>query len=249
MESSKSRREEKHGSLTSTALKQGNKAKQWGRIINSLWCITAFFENGSSNFTLDSEHPWVPEKYTCQDIPWQCWSRKFYLVAKESSHRASTAWTGGAALSFTAERLPSRRKQRFVIPHSRAAVPNDIHPSGCLMKTEAPSENSHPVWKEFHPCGGDCVNEAGRRRRDDTGLKAEEQRVVLRRMNSDWRSAQWQLNDLRVVLTVLTFGGPYKYQDERYTKRNTKSTQQMKNYFTKWLQQSFLFHHQPRHLR
>lgn len=37
---------------------------------------------------------------------------------------------------------------------------------------------------------------------DDTGLRVEEQQVVVRRMNSDWRSAQWQLNDLRSVDSV-----------------------------------------------
>lgn len=70
------------------------------------------------------------------------------------------------------------------------------------MKTKAPFENSRPVWKELRPCGGECVKEAARGRRDDTGLKAEQQRAVVRRMNSDWRSAQWQLNDLRSVDSV-----------------------------------------------
>lgn len=37
---------------------------------------------------------------------------------------------------------------------------------------------------------------------DDTGLKEEEKRVVVRKMSSDWRSAQWQLNDLRSVDSV-----------------------------------------------
>lgn len=37
---------------------------------------------------------------------------------------------------------------------------------------------------------------------DDTGLRVEEHQVVLRRMNSDWHSAQWQLNDLRSVDSV-----------------------------------------------
>lgn len=46
------------------------------------------------------------------------------------------------------------------------------------------------------------MKEAGRWRRDDPGLRAEEQRLVVRRMNSDWRSAQWQLNDLRSVDSV-----------------------------------------------
>lgn len=46
------------------------------------------------------------------------------------------------------------------------------------------------------------MKEARRWRRDDTGLKAEEKRVLVRRMNSDWRSAQWQLNDLRSVDSV-----------------------------------------------
>lgn len=89
-----------------------------------------------------------------------------------------------------------------VIPQSSAAVPNDIPPSGCLMKTKALFENSPPVWKELRPCVSECVKEAGRWCRDDTGLSAEEQRVVVRRMNSDWRSAQWQLNDLRSVNSV-----------------------------------------------
>lgn len=59
-----------------------------------------------------------------------------------------------------------------------------------------------PDWKELRPCVGECVKEAERWRRHDTGLRAEEQRVVVRRMNSDWRSAQWQLNDLRSVDSV-----------------------------------------------
>lgn len=59
-----------------------------------------------------------------------------------------------------------------------------------------------PVWKELRPCVSEFVKEAVRWRRDDTGLQAEEQRVVVRRMNSDWRSAQWQLNDLRSVDSV-----------------------------------------------
>ncbi len=101
--------------------------------------------------------------------------------------------------------LGAVKQSSFVIPHSRAAIPNDIPPSGCLMKTKALFfffwEQS-PVWKELRPCVSECVKEAGRWRRDDTGLKAEEQRVVVRRMNSDWRSAQWQLNDLRSVDSV-----------------------------------------------
>ncbi len=35
--------EQKHCSLTSTALKQWNKAKQWGGIINSLWWIAGVY--------------------------------------------------------------------------------------------------------------------------------------------------------------------------------------------------------------
>lgn len=59
-----------------------------------------------------------------------------------------------------------------------------------------------PVWKELRPCVSECVKEARRWRMDDTGLRVEEQQVVVRRMNSDWRSAQWQLNDLRSVDSV-----------------------------------------------
>lgn len=59
-----------------------------------------------------------------------------------------------------------------------------------------------PVWKELRPCFSECVKQAGRWRRDDTGLRAEEHRVVVKRMNTDWRSAQWQLNDLRSVDSV-----------------------------------------------
>lgn len=58
------------------------------------------------------------------------------------------------------------------------------------------------MWKELRPCVSNCVREAWGRCRDDTGLKAEEKRVLVRRMYSDWRSAQWQLNDLRSVDSV-----------------------------------------------
>lgn len=92
--------------------------------------------------------------------------------------------------------------QSFVIPHSRAAVLNDNPPSRSLMKTKALFCERPPVLQELRPCVGDCVTEAWRWCRDDPGLKAEEKRVVVRRMNSDWRSAQWQLNDLRSVDSV-----------------------------------------------
>lgn len=98
--------------------------------------------------------------------------------------------------------LATTKQSSFVIPHWRAAIPKDTLQRGSLMKTKALFENSHPLWKELRPCASQCVKEAGRWRRDDTGLIAEEHRVVLSRMNSDWRSAQWQLNDLRSVDSV-----------------------------------------------
>lgn len=38
--------------------------------------------------------------------------------------------------------LGAGTQSSFVIPHSRAAIPNDIPPSGCLMKTKALFEKS-----------------------------------------------------------------------------------------------------------
>lgn len=98
--------------------------------------------------------------------------------------------------------LSAVKQSSFVIPHSRAAIPND-NPSGWMPNEDKSSFwEQPPVWKELRPCVSEFVKEAGRWRRDDTGLRVEEQRVVVRRMNSDWRSAQWQLNDLRSVDSV-----------------------------------------------
>lgn len=78
--------------------------------------------------------------------------------------------------------------------HSSERMPNEDKSS---FFRERPA-----VWKELRPCVGECVKGAWRWRGDDTGLRAEKRRVVVRGMNSDWRSAQWQLNDLRSVDSV-----------------------------------------------
>lgn len=138
------------------------------------------------NFRFRSEKQTRNLKTTIVFIFWMWKSQCMSQAACLSSLRQNTLFSVSA--QWHNHHLSSQR--------SSAAFSNDIPPSGCLMKTKAlvesgllPGRNyTHglvTVWKQE---GGEAGMIQGSERGSREG--------VVRGMNSDWHSAQRQLNDL-----------------------------------------------------